>query len=195
MGEKRGLDRGGLRILVVDDDEAVLTAHKRFGARDRQVLTAATPSAAIDIARAQPTLDLAIVDLRIGKATAMLESGIEVVRAVKKLHPSCTVALVSGYLSVETAVLASRSGADLVKFKPCTIPELLDAATKLDKPDDETRPSPPITVETPSLARAEWEHLHRVLADTHGNVSEAARRLRIFRTSLQRKLKKAAPRA
>ena len=47
--------------------------------------------------------------------------------------------------------------------------------------------------ETPSLARAEWEHIHRVLADCGGNVSEAARRLGIHRRSLQRKLRKQAP--
>ena len=47
--------------------------------------------------------------------------------------------------------------------------------------------------ETPSLARAEWEHIHRVLADCGGNISEAARRLGIHRRSLQRKLQKRAP--
>ncbi|MBX3161857.1 MAG: response regulator [Deltaproteobacteria bacterium] len=187
MGEKRG-SRGVVRtILVVDDDDSALAAHRRFGNRERVVITASTPIAAIEIAQAQ-LIDLAIVDLRIGRSAAMLESGIEVVRELKRVQPSMAVALVSGYLSVETAVSASRAGADLVKFKPVTIPELLHALQQGD-------PTPPLTVETPSLARAEWEHLQRVLADAKGNVSEAARRLRIFRTSLQRKLKKQAPRA
>ena len=38
------------------------------------------------------------------------------------------------------------------------------------------------------LARVEWEHINRVLADCGGNVSEAARVLGIHRRSLQRKL-------
>jgi two-component system response regulator RegA len=42
----------------------------------------------------------------------------------------------------------------------------------------------------PSLARVEWEHINRVLADAGGNVSEAARRLGLHRRSLQRKLAK-----
>ena len=42
----------------------------------------------------------------------------------------------------------------------------------------------------PSLARAEWEHINRVLSDCGGNISEAARRLGIHRRSLQRKLLK-----
>jgi two-component system response regulator RegA len=48
-------------------------------------------------------------------------------------------------------------------------------------------------VETPSLARAEWEHIQRVLTDCGGNISEAARRLGIHRRSLQRKLHKYPP--
>ena len=46
---------------------------------------------------------------------------------------------------------------------------------------------------TPSLARAEWEHMNRVLTDAGGNVSEAARRLGLHRRSLQRKLNKYPP--
>ena len=45
----------------------------------------------------------------------------------------------------------------------------------------------------PSLARAEWEHINRVLSDAGGNISEAARRLGIHRRSLQRKLQKYPP--
>ena len=48
--------------------------------------------------------------------------------------------------------------------------------------------------EPPSLARAEWEHINRVLSDCGGNISEAARQLGIHRRSLQRKLRKHAPR-
>jgi two-component system response regulator RegA len=46
----------------------------------------------------------------------------------------------------------------------------------------------------PTLARAEWEHIQRILADTGGNVSESARRLGITRRTLQLKLKKYPPR-
>jgi two-component system response regulator RegA len=42
----------------------------------------------------------------------------------------------------------------------------------------------------PSLARVEWEHIQRVLADCGGNVSKAARLLGVHRRSLQRKLAK-----
>ncbi len=42
--------------------------------------------------------------------------------------------------------------------------------------------------EAPSLARVEWEHINRVLADCGGNVSEAARVPGIHRRSLQHQL-------
>ena len=48
---------------------------------------------------------------------------------------------------------------------------------------------------SPTLARAEWEHIQRILADTNQNISEAARRLGITRRTLQLKLKKYPPRA
>jgi two-component system response regulator RegA len=48
-------------------------------------------------------------------------------------------------------------------------------------------------MEVQSLARAEWEHIQRVLTECGGNISEAARRLGIHRRSLQRKLQKLAP--
>jgi two-component system response regulator RegA len=48
----------------------------------------------------------------------------------------------------------------------------------------------PTAALTPTLARVEWEHINRVLADCGGNVSQAARALGIHRRSLQRKLSK-----
>ncbi|HEY1065540.1 MAG TPA: helix-turn-helix domain-containing protein, partial [Pirellulales bacterium] len=53
--------------------------------------------------------------------------------------------------------------------------------------------TPVTNPETLTLARAEWEHINRVLADCGGNISEAARRLGLHRRSLQRKLQKLAP--
>ena len=44
--------------------------------------------------------------------------------------------------------------------------------------------------DAPSLARVEWEHIQRVLTDSGGNISVAAKRLGLHRRSLQRKLSK-----
>jgi two-component system response regulator RegA len=57
--------------------------------------------------------------------------------------------------------------------------------------------TPPLTAQpgfpAPSLARAEWEHINRVLSDCGGNISDAARRLGIHPRSLQLKLRKYPP--
>jgi len=167
-------------ILVVDDDEQVLRLWKRT-ARGHNVFTATDAATARQLANAEGP-DLAIVDLRLGGA-----SGVDLIRELKRDLPDLVVVLYSGYLSVATAVAAVRAGADLVVFKPVTFHEILQ---RLETTSDE-----PGLEDTPTLARAEWEHITRVLADCNGNVSMAARRLGIYRSSLQRRLRKYAPRS
>jgi two-component system response regulator RegA len=166
-------------VLVVDDDQQILDGWKRGAGRDRVVLGARDPVSARRLARANE-FDLAIVDLRLGRA-----SGIELVRDLRADVPDLLIALCSGYISVDVTVQAIRAGADAVVYKPTTFKEVLRRVQKL--------PSDPNLSETPSLARAEWEHMMRVLEDCNGNVSAAARRLGIFRSSLQRRLRKIAP--
>src|SRR5690606_11363521 len=97
----------------------------------------------------------------------------------------------TGYGSIATATEAMRLGATHYLPKPATVDEILAAFAR-----DELPPLAAVEGEeatTPSLARAEWEHINRVLADSGGNISEAARRLGIHRRSLQRKLQKYPP--
>lgn len=143
------------------------------------VIGARDPESARRLARAND-FDLAIVDLRLGNA-----SGIEVVRELRADLPELLIVLCSGYVSVDVTVAAIRAGADAVVYKPTTFKELLRRVQRA--------PVEPKLTETPTLARAEWEHMMRVLEDCHGNVSAAARRLGIFRSSLQRRLRKIAP--
>ncbi len=85
--------------------------------------------------------------------------------------------------------MAVRLGASDFLQKPVSLEEVLAA---LEGTRDTSRPVG--LVETPSLASAEWEHIQRVLADCAGNITEAARHLGIDRRSLQRKLRRYAPR-
>jgi two-component system response regulator RegA len=74
--------------------------------------------------------------------------------------------------------------------KPADVDDLLVAlARDLGEPSTQVAED----VQAPSLARAEWEHIQRVLADCGGNISEASRRLGLHRRSLQRKLQKYPP--
>ena len=128
---------------------------------------------------------MAVVDLKMpGK------SGLDVVRDVLKVHHDLRIVVLTGYGSIATATEAIRLGAHYYLSKPADVDEILKAFSEdpnsgVEVPDDDYLP--------PSLARTEWEHINRVLADCDGNISEAARKLGIHRRTLQRKLYKFAP--
>ena len=97
--------------------------------------------------------------------------------------------VLTGYGSIATAVDAVRLGATHYLPKPADADEILAAFDPRRGRRRARAPSSP----APSLARAEWEHIHRVLSDCGGNISEAARRLGMHRRSLQLKLRKYPP--
>ena len=171
-------------LLLVDDSAAFRERLARaFRERGFTVRTAGDYHEAIAIARQNPP-DLAVVDLRMPGP-----SGLNLVRDLTELSSRTRVLVLSGFGSIATAVDAVHLGAVNFLPKPADAEDILAAFERGSAP---TVPAEPQD-ETPSLARAEWEHIHRVLADCGGNVSEAARRLGIHRRSLQRKLRKRAP--
>jgi two-component system response regulator RegA len=173
------LGHGVRTVLAVDDDAMILAAVTRSMGRKRTVITTSSPDEAIDAARTTPP-DLAIVDLRIGQA-----SGIDLARRLKSQSPETVIVLISGYLTVDTTVRAMRAGADFVMSKPITATDIL---RRIDESDDDGDDAD--LDSTPTLADAQNEHIARVLADCGGCISEAARRLGIHRSSLQRRLRK-----
>jgi ActR/RegA family two-component response regulator len=80
--------------------------------------------------------------------------------------------------------VASRQ-ADHVLMKPVAAEELLSILA----PSSTDLAAPRL----PSLERIQWEYIHAVLGSCHGNVSEAARQLGIYRQSLQRMLRRHPP--
>ena len=93
--------------------------------------------------------------------------------------------VLTGYGTIGTAVEAVRIGALNYLSKPADAEEI-EAALQGQKP---TIPVDAV----PSLDRQEWEYLNKILADCNGNISEAARRLKMHRRTLQRKLQKHPP--
>ena len=144
-------------------------------------MTARTGQAACDIARKHAP-GLAVVDLQLGK-----ESGIDVIRRLNTVQPSTIVVMLSGYASVEATVQAMRAGVDDVLEKLVSLREIL-CCLEQEAGDDGA-------IETPTLERVQWEHVHRVLADCDGNISLAAKRLGVYRSTMQRWLRKHAPKA
>ena len=173
-------------ILVVDDDEIFRTrlAHA-LASRGYEVFEAADAKAAV--ARAsEESPELVVVDLRLPDG-----SGLEVVQALRAIDPQTRIVVLTSYGSIATALDAVRLGAIHYLTKPADVDAILRAFQRADGDPVDLAVIPD---EPPSLARVEWEHLNRVLADCGGNISEAARRLGLHRRSLQRKLSKYPPR-
>ncbi len=180
-------DSTSTSILIVDDDRFFRERLARaFRDRGFDVRTAADYDEAVRHA-GEDSPEMAVVDLRMPG-----RSGLELVRDLHEIDPHTRVLVLTGYGSIATAIEALRLGAMNYLQKPADVDDILAAFEKGDAP-------PLSTTETdyvaPSLARAEWEHINRVLTDCGGNVSEAARRLGIHRRSLQRKLQKFPPNA
>ena len=171
-----------LSILLVEDDEVFRERLARaLRDRDFDVVEVGDVRGVEDAARTHRP-DRAVVDLRLPSG-----SGLDAVRILKRVSPETTIVVLTGYGSIATALDAIALGATHYLSKPAGIDEILAAFS----PRTEVPAAPPRRpIPVPSLARVEWEHINRVLADVDGNVSEAARRLGIHRRSLQRKLSK-----
>jgi two-component system response regulator RegA len=172
------MSTGAQRVLIVDDDETHRTALARAFERRGFAVSAASSvgEALAHIAREPP--DYASIDLRMPGG-----SGLALVRQLKELQPGAVIVVLTGYGSIATAVEAVKLGATDYLTKPADALDLLRAFGAA--PIAPARPH-----EVPSLARVEWEHISRVVADCGGNISQAARVLRMQRRSLQRKLAK-----
>ena len=172
-------------ILIVDDDDVFRRRLARaFEDRDYDTRVAGNYDEAVASA-CSDSPELAVTDLKMPG-----RSGLELVQALHEIDPSTKVVVLTGYGSIATAIDAVRLGATYYLPKPADADDIVAAFARGESPPlDPPEPE----YQAPSLARAEWEHINRVLSDCGGNISAAARRLGIHRRSLQRKLQKYPP--
>ncbi len=172
-------------ILLVDDAfvlrDRLSTAMVQRGFR---VETASNFDEAVEVFQQRPT-DLAVLDLRMPG-----RNGLDLLRRLLQIKPNTRIIMLSGFGSIPASIDAIRAGAVNFLSKPADTDDILGAFLR---GDSQTVPDGALSFPAPSLARNEWEHIHRVLSDCGGNISESARRLGIHRRSLQRKLRKRAP--
>lgn len=176
-------------ILVVDDDEILRSRLERaFAKRGLKVFSAACQKDALEVA-AREHPNYAVLDIKMPD-----NDGLGMLKELRKVSPETKAVILTGYGSIANAVQAVKIGAVNYVTKPADADQILHALglstgslPKVEEPEGSPDLHPP------SLAEAQWEHIHRVLADCGGNISEAARRLDIPRRTLQRKLKKMAP--
>lgn len=170
-------------LLIVEDDDRLRERLARaLTDRGFETREAGDVQTAVAAAR-QDSPEYVLVDLRVPGG-----SGLDVVREIKAIDPATTIVVLTGYGSIATAVEAVRLGAAEYLTKPADVDQIAAALTRTPSSaaggvDDDPE-------HVPSLARVEWEHVNRVLADCGGNISKAARLLGIHRRSLQRKLER-----
>lgn len=172
-------------ILLVDDEELFRERLARaFSQRDFTVFTAGNFDEAMAVIVEQKPA-MGVIDLKMPG-----RSGLELIAAAREINQDMQLVVLTGYGSIATATEAVRLGALYYLPKPADVDDILSAFAKnpelaLEVEQDEFA--------APSLARAEWEHINRVLADCDGNISLAAKKLDLHRRTLQRKLQKYPP--
>jgi two-component system response regulator RegA len=112
---------------------------------------------------------------------------LDVLRSTRSRLPEARIVVLTAYPSLRGAVAALQGGANDYLAKPISASELLLTLRGICQ----RAPEP---ANLPSLDWIEWEYINRVLTHTAGNISAAARVLRIQRSTLQRKLRKYPPR-
>src|SRR3569623_1309107 len=175
-----GGERPGPSVLLVDHEDLCRDSLSRaLMARGFSVTAAASAASGLAAAERQPP-DFALVDTAVPDADR-----VDLIAALGPVSPGTKVVLMDRAGSIAAAVDAVQRGAYHYLAKPVDPAELVATF----------RPEPaPRQEHTPSLARALWEHMQRVLGDCGGNVTAAARRLGNARRTLQLKLKKYPPR-
>lgn len=172
-------------LLIVEDDERFAdTIATEF--RDRGYEVEHVESlAGLRALPPEVLIDYAVVDLRLRQ-----DSGLDAISIILERSPQARVVVLTGYGSIATAVQATKRGAIKYLTKPVESADLERALLT----DDEDEPEAPIEENFQSLDRHTREYIEYVLAESGGNISQAARRLGLHRQSLQRKLRKFTPR-
>ncbi len=99
------------KILIVDDEAFIRENLERIIAEDGyRPISTESPENAIKIV-AEEDISLVLLDLNLGSS-----SGLDVLRAMREIHPDILVIIITGYGTVESAVEALKIGAyDYIK--------------------------------------------------------------------------------
>lgn len=167
------------KLLLVDDDQVFVEVMSRaLEKRGFEVMPASHVEEAEALINSH-VFNKALVDLKMEG-----RSGLALLETLHSRQPQCRAVMLTGYSSITTAVEAIRLGAYNYLCKPASIKEVLAAFDSPASADIEVPENPP------SVERVEWEHIQKVLAENHGNISATARALGMHRRTLQRKLLK-----
>jgi len=173
----------GTNFLVIDDDEVfsgiLARGLARRGYETHQAHNAEEAIALVN----QNRFNFITVELHLGT-----DLGLSLCAPLRDLQPDARMLVLTGYASIATAVQAVKDGADNYLAKPANVESILAALQ-----NEASEAQAEAAIEHPALlsvARLEWEHIQRALAENGGNISATARALNMHRRTLQRKLAK-----
>jgi len=124
----------GPRILVVDDDPAVLLTYSMILQQHGYEVRGAPSVEVATQALAERRYDLLVCDLALEHS----RGGLDVVAFARRLYPAIPAILLTGYASSEASEEAEKNGV-IVLFKPLDVRELLAAVARLIGREDRPR--------------------------------------------------------
>ena len=115
----------GLKVLIVDDQPAVLAALEvLFDVHGFETLAARTPEQALALIRSED-LGVVLQDMNFHRDATSGEEGEMLLHAIRKLDPELPVVLMTAFQSLEAAVRLVRAGASDYIAKPVNSDQLL----------------------------------------------------------------------
>ncbi len=167
-------------ILVIDDNEAILTALRYcLSGTFQRIITKSSPDSVLTILN-QEVVNLVLLDMNFSIGVNTGQDGLFWLRAIRKHHPELPVVLITAYADVNLAVRGLKSGASDFITKPWDNDELVRKLKDvLDAADDMA-----------TLDEMETDHIRRAIDRCHGNMKLAAEQLGITRQTLYNKMKK-----
>ena len=141
------------KILVIDDNEAILTALKYcLSGTFEQVMTLTSPDTVIALL-GQEEVDIILLDMNFTLGVNSGQDGLFWLQAIRKHHPEIPVVLITAYADVSLAVRGLKRGAADFITKPWDNDELLRKLKDvLDAAD-----------EVATLDEVEAEHIRRAI--------------------------------
>ena len=128
------------RVLIVDDDEAILAGLEEFLASLGHEVDCAREAAEAHALITHVAYALVISDLRLTRCHGA--EGFEILRFVRESHPQTALILLTAHSSSAVVEEARRRGADAILAKPASLQRLAavmrQVLTERDRPQDPT---------------------------------------------------------
>jgi CheY-like chemotaxis protein len=127
VDDERGLAKGPLTILVVDDEALVRMAlAEGFEEAGFRVVQAASANEALSVLRTSIAIDAVLTDIQMPGSM----DGLQLAAAVRKIRPGLKIAVTSGHLVTRP----SRRIADAFIAKPWAVETVVERVRKLIAP-------------------------------------------------------------